>query len=97
MRLHSLIFAVANARPFFAIDYSKKVGDFLSEVLPGRVPLVSASPKDLDAARAIAQLDRLETASPFDDDYRARVADLKRKERQNVALLRELLTASGLR
>lgn len=97
MRLHSLIFAVANARPFFAIDYSKKVGDFLSEVLPGRVPLVSASPKDLDAARVIEQLERLETASPFDGDYRARVSDLKRKERQNVALLRELLTTSGLR
>ncbi|MEY4547849.1 MAG: hypothetical protein RL685_4044, partial [Pseudomonadota bacterium] len=41
MRLHSLIFTVANARPFFAIDYSRKVGDFIEEVLPGKSRLVS--------------------------------------------------------
>jgi polysaccharide pyruvyl transferase WcaK-like protein len=91
MRLHSLIFAVANARPFFAIDYSKKVGDFLEEVLPGRVGLVSASPKDLDARATIEKLDRLERVHPFDDGYAASVAELKRKEKGNISHLRSLL------
>ncbi len=91
MRLHSLILAVANARPFFAIDYSKKVGDFLEEVLPGRVGLVSASPEDLDARETIAKLDRLEREHPFDATYGERVAELKRKEKGNIAQLRSLL------
>jgi polysaccharide pyruvyl transferase WcaK-like protein len=91
MRLHSLILAVANARPFFAIDYSKKVGDFLEEVLPGRVALVSASPKDLDARATIEKLDRLEREHPFDAAYGERVDELKRKEKGNISQLRSLL------
>ena len=94
MRLHSLILAVASARPFFAIDYSKKVGDFLEEVLPGRVGLVSCSPKDLVAAEVIAKLDALERVSPFDSAYVRRIGELKLKERENIALLRGLLNPS---
>jgi len=91
MRLHSLILAVANCRPFFAIDYSKKVGDFLAEVLPNQVGLVSASPKDLDARAAIEKLDQLQHIQPFGEGYARRVAELKRKEQDNLALLRSLL------
>ena len=80
MRLHSLILAVASARPFFAIDYSKKVGDFLEEVLPGRVGLVSCSPKDLVAAEVIAKLNALERVSPFDSAYVRRIGELKLKK-----------------
>jgi polysaccharide pyruvyl transferase WcaK-like protein len=94
MRLHSLILAVASARPFFAIDYSKKVGDFLEEVLPGRASLVSCSPRDLVAAEVIAKLDALERASPFDSAYVRRIGELKLKERENIALLRGLLNAA---
>lgn len=88
MRLHSLIFAIANARPFFAIDYSKKVGDFIEEVLPGRVGMVSASPRDLEPAEVIAKLDRVAKSSPFDQHYCDRVAELKRRERANITRLR---------
>jgi polysaccharide pyruvyl transferase CsaB len=96
MRLHSLIYAVSNARPFFAIDYSKKVGDFLNEVLGESAASVSASPADLDADAVIARLDKLEQQSPFGDAYRSSVERLRQKERRNIELLKGELEKAGL-
>lgn len=91
MRLHSLILAVAAKRPFFALDYSKKVHDFLEEVVPGQSERVSASPEKLSAQAVSDKLAALDGAWPFGPPYEAAVDALKLRERENIELLGKLM------
>jgi polysaccharide pyruvyl transferase CsaB len=91
MRLHSLILAAANCRPFFALDYSKKVGDFVESLLPGQRAIVSESPEDIDPHTTKGKLDRVFSNSPFGANYRAAVAELKRREKTNLELVKSEL------
>jgi polysaccharide pyruvyl transferase WcaK-like protein len=95
MRLHSLIMAAAACRPFFAVDYSKKVGDFLESLVPGRAQELSVSPVDLNASVAIDKLEKLRESDAFGDDYVAAVTRLKTRERENVRLLHATFGRSG--
>ncbi|MEY2933861.1 MAG: hypothetical protein RL033_4610 [Pseudomonadota bacterium] len=96
MRLHSLIFTIANARPFFAIDYSRKVGDCIEEVLPGKSTQLAVSPEKLDATAVIESLRKLKADSPFGAEYVASVARIKERERETLAGLRGMLRELGL-
>jgi polysaccharide pyruvyl transferase WcaK-like protein len=95
MRLHSLIMAAAAWRPFFAIDYSKKVGDFLESLVPGRARQLSVSPVDLNVSAAIDKLEKLRGSDAFGDEYVAAVTRLKARERENVRLLQATFGCGG--
>lgn len=94
MRLHSLVMAAAARRPFLAIAYLKKVGDFLESLFPGSALAVSVSAADLDAGDAIAKLEKLRDSDLFGSRYVDAVARLQALERENVRLLRAALGGS---